>query len=280
MSMYASSAPHSPLRELVRWTVGALMALLLGMGMILLLRRIGGGLAARLDAVSFVFAAGALVTAAVVVRVVWFRAASDESPASRWTVLLLPTAVLLLFGVSLLPPDASTSLVVLVCLLVAVEEAASLMLLGPANWRAAFPLRRAWNATQRGTEVHEPSGGRSPRLQPANADGDELPPGVTQQLSRFVDGDGREALTGQLRASFQPGQRQTSLHVAFCPPFAFLPHVAAEQTSGADVRITISQVHTYGTKLELRLSRPSTSEEEAIVSIAVHTDEPASTTGL
>lgn len=77
---------------------------------------------------------------------------------------------------------------------------------------------------------------------------------VMQQLTRSQAADGSEILSGWLRLAFAPGQRNTSAHVAFCPPFARAPTVVIEQHEGPSARIKTAQVLPLGARLEVKLA--------------------------
>jgi hypothetical protein len=87
------------------------------------------------------------------------------------------------------------------------------------------------------------------------AEEDDLPANVVQRLTRARDASGTDVLDGSLRADLAADQRTTSVHVAFCPPFASSPEVSVEQTAGPDATIKVAQVLPYGTRLEVRLAR-------------------------
>jgi hypothetical protein len=80
---------------------------------------------------------------------------------------------------------------------------------------------------------------------------------VLQQLTRFRTAGGYEAIRGTLLAEFAVGQREASVHVAFCPPFERLPEVEAHagDDSAADVKVT-QRLH-HGAQLDVRLARPA-----------------------
>ena len=88
-----------------------------------------------------------------------------------------------------------------------------------------------------------------------DADDAYLPPEVSQRLVRRQEPDGSELLTGVVRACFEPGQKTTYVHVAFCPPFPSLPLCDAEAIDGPDAEVKVNQVVGHGLRLEVRLEK-------------------------
>jgi hypothetical protein len=80
---------------------------------------------------------------------------------------------------------------------------------------------------------------------------------VTQQFVRSHAADGRETLSGWLRLSFVPGQRQATAHLAFCPPFVHTPEFDVRQTEGPSARVKAGQILAYGARLEVKLAAPA-----------------------
>jgi hypothetical protein len=79
---------------------------------------------------------------------------------------------------------------------------------------------------------------------------------VLQNLTRVRTAEGHEAIRGTLLAEFQPGERQTTLHIAFCPPFERLPEVEANVADDSDADVKLTQVFHHGAQFELRLPEP------------------------
>ncbi len=94
-------------------------------------------------------------------------------------------------------------------------------------------------------------------LSAATVEGDVselLPPGSSQRISRSQDEAGGEIVSGLVRCSFAPSERQRDLHLAFCPPLKRIPQFSAEQVEGPPARIRPSQVETFGVGLEVKLA--------------------------
>ena len=75
---------------------------------------------------------------------------------------------------------------------------------------------------------------------------------------------------GTLLAEFAPGERTTTLYVAFCPPFERLPRVEVE--SSADVK-TVQVLH-QGAQFEIRRSGPANSPASASIEFFATDAEP------
>lgn len=95
---------------------------------------------------------------------------------------------------------------------------------------------------------------------PERVSGAEPPPddelSVSQQLRRGTTPEGTDVLQGTLHVAFTQDQRQTSVHVAFCPPFRATPQLDFETGDGPDVEVKLGQVLPYGARFELKLAEP------------------------
>ncbi|MCH7729663.1 MAG: hypothetical protein IH991_24800 [Planctomycetes bacterium] len=94
---------------------------------------------------------------------------------------------------------------------------------------------------------------------------------ASQLLTRERSEDSSECVTGMLRASFLPGQRTQSLHVAFCPPLDTVPHVVSEQIDGPAVSITVAQAESFGARFDLRLRASAQSNTEVVLEFVART---------
>lgn len=103
-------------------------------------------------------------------------------------------------------------------------------------------------------EIEEP---QTVAEEPIEEESFDLPPGVTQQLTRAIEA-GQEHVHGLVRAKFVSGQRHVYLHVGFCPPLPSVPHVELHQLEGPDVQIKQGQVLTSGVRFDLKLREAPT----------------------
>lgn len=87
--------------------------------------------------------------------------------------------------------------------------------------------------------------------------GDETAPGsdesLTLWLARRQTGD-VEQIEGWVRVHFAAGQRETVIHVAFCPPMSACPEIETEELDGADLEIRVAAVFPFGVRLSVRRS--------------------------
>jgi len=97
---------------------------------------------------------------------------------------------------------------------------------------------------------------------------------VLQQLTRSRSADGVETIRGELVAEFAAGDRIAILHIAFCPPFERLPTVEARRTSGPTCEVKIAQILHQGARLEVRISRASTSARRATIEFSAASAPP------
>ena len=95
-----------------------------------------------------------------------------------------------------------------------------------------------------------------------------LPPGTVQQLTRSEE-HGNEVIYGLLRAQFEVGERLQQLHVAFCPPLAEQPDMQAFVAEGPGATVRISQLETFGARLDVQLDVHASRAEEVLVEFSV-----------
>lgn len=87
---------------------------------------------------------------------------------------------------------------------------------------------------------------------------------LLQQLTRSRLSDEIEHIDGCLRATFASHEKMLSLHVAFCPPFARIPEVQAEQLDGPECRINVVQCQPYGARFDVKLSQDAGEGERSV----------------
>jgi len=103
---------------------------------------------------------------------------------------------------------------------------------------------------------------------PADVPGTDL---RLQQFTRYRAADGTQSIHGTLLADFVPGERSTTLYVAFCPPFERLPSVEAEAIDDASASVKLTQLLHNGVQIEIRLSQPA-NEKQTVTIEMVATD--------
>jgi hypothetical protein len=222
----------------------------------------------------------ALVLAAVSVslRLIWWR----TLPAGRWkrkdlAWLCLPTVAVTLIGISLTLPGSAALALTTFWLIVLAGEGSMWGWIGyrlrsgsgyprrsQIDRRLVLPGAGPNHENRAVVVVDSPS-----ETAPATAGSDaRLPPEVSQQLIRSLDEDGHETVRAWLRGRFAPGQRATSLHVAFCPPLHSAPRVHVRQLDGAATQVKVAQVLAYGARIDLRLQHFSQIEETVLVELS------------
>lgn len=77
----------------------------------------------------------------------------------------------------------------------------------------------------------------------------------TLWLSRRLSEEG-EQIEGWVRVPFARGQRETVVHVAFCPPLASAPEIETEDLEGVGLEIRVAAVFPFGARLSIRRSSP------------------------
>jgi hypothetical protein len=107
------------------------------------------------------------------------------------------------------------------------------------------------------------------RISPENSDSDDTKSSdadtMLQQISRVRTFDGCETVHGTLVAEFAAGERQTTLYVAFCPPFERLPQVEANVSDESEADVKLSQVLHNGAQFDVRL--PEAADDATNVTI-------------
>lgn len=86
---------------------------------------------------------------------------------------------------------------------------------------------------------------------------DAEPEQVLQQITRVRNADGTEAIRATLLGEFDTGDRQTTLYIAFCPPFERLPQVEANLNDDLEATVKLTQVLHNGAQIEVRLAEPA-----------------------
>lgn len=90
---------------------------------------------------------------------------------------------------------------------------------------------------------------------------------LVQRLTRTTTAAGVDVLRATLYASFPPGSRTASVHVAFCPPFASLPHAEFYQASGPAARIKLAQLLAHGARFDVKLSSPAAESQTVCIEL-------------
>ncbi len=121
---------------------------------------------------------------------------------------------------------------------------------------ADSPARGQESRIQRVDSPHLASRVPAPHFPPEN---------VSQQVTRSRSEDDRDVCRGWIRASFDEGQRQQVVHLAFCPPFETLPELSTSVADGSTVEIKHAQLMPYGARVELKRDRSSKEPSSALL---------------
>jgi hypothetical protein len=102
---------------------------------------------------------------------------------------------------------------------------------------------------------------------PSEATEESISDALVQQLTRQQTKSGGESIHAILRAACEPGDSRVVVHLAFCPPLAKAPKLAAYplDESGAEASTTVAE--TYGARIELRLPRPAAAGEHILLEV-------------
>jgi hypothetical protein len=83
---------------------------------------------------------------------------------------------------------------------------------------------------------------------------------VTQWLTRSHTAEG-EIIEGGFRVDFQAGQRDSTIHVSFCPPFSQTPKISTRDLDEANLEIQVAASFPFGARLTVRRSGQTKSSE-------------------
>ena len=100
------------------------------------------------------------------------------------------------------------------------------------------------------------------------------PQEVTQQMVRALAPGGNEVLSGWVRVPMAFGQRSSSVHLAFCPPFLRTPRVTVKQLEGPRARIKTVQVLPHSARFDLKLAALSEGPETVMLQFSAETGRP------
>lgn len=79
---------------------------------------------------------------------------------------------------------------------------------------------------------------------------------VTQWMTRSRT-DHEDRIVGGVRVTFEGGQRDTTIHLAFCPPFVTAPTITCEDSDRNKLQITVAASFAFGARLLIRRSASS-----------------------
>lgn len=261
-----------PTAELARWLGVALAAVLLAAAMVLGWRRVAGALSAPLSPAALLLVATLLAAVALGARWAWSygREREPTSLAARSAALSL-SAALVAIGATLSLPGTSVGGLLLFWGILVAEECWAWR---RAGRRRLAPGRSSGPAVEL-NRTHAPQ-----RFEPRAAQPSPMPDAppaqeVTQQMVRSLAPGGGEVLAGWMRVPMALGQRSTSVHLAFCPPFSRTPRVKVEQLEGPRARIKTVQLLPYGARFDLKLAAQTDTAVIVLLRFSAETAPPA-----
>ena len=238
------------------WSLAVVLALCGGW---LLLRRLTGAFTKPLPDVVLLSAGMCAVVCAAAARLLWRRAAGENS-VSAWRVRdWLPTVALVFVATSAAVPGSSVTVIVLLWVMIAAEEVA-------AAWLGRM---RRGAGRHRSIALYHRSGER-PEILPPQSDSRATQRGVMgsdvwQHYTRQRVSDGQEFVHGTFCASFVAGQRTAIEHLVFCPMLAAVPQITAVALDESDCTVRATHIYRYGARLEIRLSEPCEEPGDVLV---------------
>jgi hypothetical protein len=250
---------------------GALLAggTLLGLSLLLAIlfagRRLAGALSEALPPLAIVLFAAALVGG----RLTLAAAARNwrTTPAIRIGATALATLATGTFLLAVSLPGSSPAAITAAWFLWTAGEAAAWTAVRPSLSLHAIRSSAAMHPQRSAPlELSRPAEPTAESPVDGELEEDEIPAGLVQRLERVASDEG-ETVYALMRVPLEPGSRLGIAHLAFCPPLASAPKLAATARDewAGDVHITAAE--TYGARLEIRSSRPAQAGESVLVEV-------------
>jgi hypothetical protein len=236
---HLESQPLFSPRGVAATVVGSLASLIL-ISLLLIARRVSGGITADLPLGTL--AATALATLAIVIgtRILWRRTFLEGTAVDCWIGWGGSAALLLLaIGVSF-PAQRPEDWIVWLPVLV-VDQLMR---------RRMFESRDTF---QEGLRIAKPQAA--------------LQAEQVQHFVRSRDAAGHEVVQATLRADFIPGQRTATVYLGFCPPLASRPELTVELASGPVAEFKIVQAFPHGARIDVRLASTATQAMCVIINV-------------
>ena len=71
-------------------------------------------------------------------------------------------------------------------------------------------------------------------------------------MTRQLTEQGNECIEGTIQIAFCPGQKQTAIHIPFCPPLSEKPKVQCEPAEDVPIRFKVALARPYGMRIEAK----------------------------
>ena len=92
---------------------------------------------------------------------------------------------------------------------------------------------------------------------------------AVQRLVRTANPEVGEIVQATYRVQFSEGQRNESVHLAFCPPLSRVPDVEVEPVDGPDATAKVALAVPHGVRLDVRLDTPTEEPTEVVIEVFV-----------
>lgn len=226
--------------------VVAVLASLILISLLLIVRRISGGITADLPLTTLVTTALSALAIVTGARMAWrrtFLEGTENDTTIGWAGSA--AMVLLAIGVSF-PAQRAEDWIVWLPVLV-VDQLVR---------RRVFELPGEFEEE---SKIAKPQADRQAAL---GAD-------QVQQIVRSRDVSGAETVHATLRADFVPGQRTATVYLGFCPPLASRPEIAIE--AEADAEFKIVQAFSHGARIDVRLVSTAVEAMSVVLNVTATT---------
>lgn len=251
-------------RSLVAALGGLSAVLAAACGIVLFLRRIGGGFGP--------LGGGGLVVAAALggLLVAGCDAAARSTRLAPAWPIVARVGYLLALGALALPPRVAgggLAAAVLAWMIAAWVVAVPLVGRAAPHWLAG--LRSRVPKVPRVLEPHDPAPAPAPAAAAAPA---PCPGHLLQRFERY-ELDGFDCLRGTLALVVPQGARAAHGHVGFCPAFRQVPEVRMDTPfDGVEAIVTAAEIVPWGVRIECRLDEPA--EEPVEIPVDVFARSP------
>lgn len=100
-------------------------------------------------------------------------------------------------------------------------------------------------------------------------DPDMLDQDVLQRFERSISPTMGEIIHGTCRARFAVGQRQESVHLAFCPPLKNQPSIEVETVDGLAATVKVALLVPHGARFDIRLDESPEEQGDVVIEFFV-----------
>ena len=104
---------------------------------------------------------------------------------------------------------------------------------------------------------------------PEMLDQEMLDQDVLQRFERSISPTMGEIIHGTCRARFAVGQRQESVHLAFCPPLKNQPVVEVETVDGPAATVKVALLVPHGARFDIRLDESPEEQGDVVIEFFV-----------